>query len=137
MEDDPKLINHKIKLKMYQVHKILVEIFSRERETTSTIFVEDDLTLCILDFVFIYVSMINVRKKLWFIFRSITTILGGWLGSQMAGQVAGLLENKTNSVQLQLQLPTRTELGKIKIIKIININVIRVKLIMIKCSRLN
>ena len=74
----------------------MVEIFSRERETTSTIFVEDDLTLCILDFVFIYVSMINVRKQLWFNFGFIITSLGGWLA---------------NSVQLQLQLPIKTELG--------------------------
>ena len=49
----------------------------------------------------------NVCQKTFFLFffTYITTILGGQVGG------LGQVENKANSVQLQLQLPTVTELG--------------------------
>ena len=51
-----------------------------------------------------WVSLTNVRKQVLFISSYITTILVGWVD-------LGYVENKANSVRLQLQLPTGTELG--------------------------
>ena len=45
----------------------------------------------------------NVRKQVLLVSSQITTI-PGWVG-------IGELDNKANSVQLQLQFPTGTELG--------------------------
>ena len=49
----------------------------------------------------------DVRKLILLVSSQITTIPGGWVGG------IGELDNKANSVQLQLQLPTGTELGNI------------------------
>ena len=46
----------------------------------------------------------DVRKQVMLVSCKITTIPGGRVG-------VGEIDNKANSVQLQLQLPTRTELG--------------------------
>ena len=53
-------------------------------------------------------SLTNVRKQVLFISGYITTILGGWVGC--GGDVVGLgyVENKANSVQLQLELSLAT-----------------------------
>jgi hypothetical protein len=42
-----------------------------------------------------------------------TTIPAGLPGGRPGGRAAGELENKTNSVQFQVKLPTGTELGNI------------------------
>ena len=51
----------------------------------------------LFDLEFIYIIITNVRKQFCLNFGSITIIPGWWLG----GRVAGLIEIKANSVQLQ------------------------------------
>ena len=46
-----------------------------------------------------------VAEAIWWVGCGGWVVVGGWL--------AGGIENKANSVQLILQLPTRTELGNI------------------------
>ena len=72
-------------------------------KTTSKPKLEEYFTFSEKNVELIWSILTNVRKKKKFIRSCFETFTGGWVST---------IENKANSVQLQLQLPTGTELGK-------------------------
>ena len=75
-------------------------------KTTSKPKLEEYFTFSEKNVELIWSILTNVRKKFFFIRSCFETFTGGWVGGWVS-----TIENKANSVQLKLQLPTGTELG--------------------------